>query len=146
MAVGGYVNHLTYRGDNYFVGGVNAVLGYQFNEHWSAYAFVQKAFTSNNFGQVFGYGGYAAPYWAGYGGFGYSPFGYGYASMGYGYGPMGWAYGAGVNRYMDRIGGGVTYQWGAHNQNSVSVSVEFDHVPTQHNGFYNINRYDYPVR
>ena len=26
LAVGGYVNHLTYRGDNYFVGGINAVL------------------------------------------------------------------------------------------------------------------------
>ena len=27
LTVGGYVNHLTYRGDNYFVGGVNAVFG-----------------------------------------------------------------------------------------------------------------------
>ena len=70
LAVGGYVNHLTYRGDNYFVGGINAVFGYQFNEHWSAYAFVQKAFTSNNFGDAFGYGGYGSPYWTGYGGLG----------------------------------------------------------------------------
>ena len=146
LAVGGYVNHLTYRGDNYFVGGINAVFGYQFNEHWSAYAFVQKAFTSNNFGDTFGYGGYGSPYWAGYGGLGYSPFGYGYASMGYGYGPMAWAYGTGGSRYMDRIGGGVTYQWGSNNQNSISVSVEFDRLPSQRNGFYNNNRYDYPVR
>lgn len=86
------------------------------------------------------------PYWAGYGGLGYSPFGYGYASMGYGYGPMAWAYGTGVSRYMDRIGGGVTYQWGSNNQNSISVSVEFDRLPSQRNGFYNNNRYDYPVR
>ena len=143
LAVGGYVNHLTYRGGNYFVGGVNAVLGYQFNEHWSAYAFVQKAFTSDNFGQAFGYG---SPYWYGYGAWGYAPIGYGFAPMAYGYAPMGWGYGAVASRFMDRIGGGVTYQWGSHNQNSISVNVEFDHVPTQRNGYYNTNRYDYPVR
>ena len=143
LAVGGYVNHLTYRGGNYFVGGVNAVLGYQFNEHWSAYAFVQKAFTSDNFGQAFGYG---SPYWYGYGVWGYAPIGYGFAPMAYGYAPMGWGYGAVASRFMDRIGGGVTYQWGAHNQNSISVNVEFDHVPTQRNGYYNTSRYDYPVR
>ena len=143
LAVGGYVNHLTYRGGNYFVGGVNAVLGYQFNEHWSAYAFVQKAFTSDNFGQAFGYG---SPYWYGYGAWGYAPIGYGFAPMAYGYAPMGWGYGAVASRFMDRIGGGVTYQWGAHNQNSISVNVEFDHVPTQRNGYYNTSRYDYPVR
>lgn len=143
LAVGGYVNHLTYRGGNYFVGGVNAVLGYQFNEHWSAYAFVQKAFTSDNFGQAFGYG---SPYWYGYGAWGYAPIGYSFAPMAYGYAPMGWGYGAVASRFMDRIGGGVTYQWGSHNQNSISVNVEFDHVPTQRNGYYNTSRYDYPVR
>lgn len=143
LAVGGYVNHLTYRGGNYFVGGVNAVLGYQFNEHWSAYALVQKAFTSDNFGQAFGYG---SPYWYGYGAWGYAPIGYGFAPMAYGYAPMGWGYGAVASRFMDRIGGGVTYQWGSHNQNSISVNVEFDHVPTQRNGYYNTSRYDYPVR
>ena len=143
LAVGGYVNHLTYRGGNYFVGGVNAVLGYQFNEHWSAYAFVQKAFTSDNFGQAFGYG---SPYWYGYGVGGYAPIGYGFAPMAYEYAPMGWGYGAVASRFMDRIGGGVTYQWGSHNQNSISVNVEFDHVPTQRNGYYNTSRYDYPVR
>lgn len=143
LAVGGYVNHLTYRGGNYFVGGVNAVLGYQFNEHWSAYAFVQKAFTSDNFGQAFGYG---SPYWYGYGAWGYAPIGYSFAPMAYGYAPMGWGYGAVASRFMDRIGGSVTYQWGSHNQNSISVNVEFDHVPTQRNGYYNTSRYDYPVR
>ena len=143
LAVGGYVNHLTYRSGNYFVGGINAVLGYQFNEHWSAYAFVQKAFTSDNFGQAFGYG---SPYWYGYGAWGYAPIGYGFAPMAYRYAPMGWGYGAVASRFMDRIGGGVTYQWGSHNQNSISVNVEFDHVPTQRNGYYNTSRYDYPVR
>ncbi len=143
LAVGGYVNHLTYRGDNYFVGGVNAVLGYQFNEHWSAYAFVQKAFTSDNFSQGLGYG---SPYWGSYGGWGYSPFGYGFAPMDYGYGFMGWGNNAVASRFMDRIGGGVTYQWGDHNQNAISINVEFDHIPTQRSSFYNVNRYDYPVR
>ncbi|MGP1596551.1 MAG: hypothetical protein ACTTH4_06075 [Prevotella denticola] len=143
LAVGGYVNHLTYRSGNYFVGGVNAVLGYQFNEHWSAYAFVQKAFTSDNFGQAFGYG---SPYWYSYGAWGYAPIGYGFAPMAYEYAPMGWGYGAVASRFMDRIGGGLTYQWGSHNQNSISVNVEFDHVPTQRNGYYNTSRYDYPVR
>lgn len=146
LAVGGYVNHLTYRGDNYFVGGVNAVFGYQFDEHWSAYAFVQKAFTSNNFGNTFGYAGYGSPYWAGYGTWGYTPFGYGFDPMGYGFGPMAWGNSAIASRFMDRIGGGVTYQWGSHNQNVISVNVEFDHIPTQRNGFYNTSRYDYPVR
>ena len=146
LAVGGYVNHLTYRGDNYFVGGVNAVFGYQFDEHWSAYAFVQKAFTSNNFGNTFGYMGYGSPYWTGYGAWGYTPFGYGFDPMGYGFGPMGWGNSAIASRFMDRIGGGVTYQWGSHNQNAISVNVEFDHMPTQRNGFYNTSRYDYPVR
>ena len=146
LAVGGYVNHLTYRGDNYFVGGVNAVFGYQFDEHWSAYAFVQKAFSSNNFGNTFGYMGYGSPYWTGYGAWGYTPFGYGFDPMGYGFGPMGWGNSAIASRFMDRIGGGVTYQWGSHNQNAISVNVEFDHMPTQRNGFYNTSRYDYPVR
>ena len=139
LAVGGYVNHLTYQGNNYFVGGVNAVLGYQFDEHWSAYAFVQKAFTSNNVGNAFGYAGYGYPAGGGYGMLGYSPFGYGYGAMGFGYGAM-------ASRFMDRIGGGVSYQWGSHNQNIISINVEFDHVPSQQTNFYNTNRFDYPVR
>ena len=59
---------------------------------------------------------------------------------------MGWGNSAIASRFMDRIGGGVTYQWGSHNQNAISVNVEFDHMPTQRNGFYNTSRYDYPVR
>ncbi len=30
---------------------------------------------------------------------------------------------------MDRIGGGVTYQWGENNQNSITVNVEMLHQP-----------------
>lgn len=139
LAVGGYVNHLTYKGDNYYVGGVNAMLGYHFNEHWSAYAFVQKAFSSNNTGTLFGYNNYYSPYWGGYGGMGFDAMAYGYAGMGMGYGMMN-------TRYMDRIGGGVTYQWGEHNQNAISINVEFDRLPSHRDNFYNVQRYDYPVR
>lgn len=139
LAVGGYVNHLTYKGDNYYVEGVNAMLGYRFNEHWSAYAFVQKAFSSNNTGTLFGYNNYYSPYWGGYGGMGFGAMAYGYAGMGMGYGMMN-------TRYMDRIGGGVTYQWGEHNQNAISINVEFDRLPSHRDNFYNVQRYDYPVR
>lgn len=141
LAVGGYLNHLTYRGDNYFVGGVNAVFSYQFDDHWSAYAFVQKAFPSNNYSNFYG-----SPHWGAY-----SPWqmAYGYAPMmygGYGYGMGSWGYGMADSRMMDRIGGGVTYQWGSHNQNAISINVEFDRMPTPRNSFYNQSRYDYPVR
>ena len=31
--------------------------------------------------------------------------------------------------WLDRIGGGVTYQWGENNQNSITVNVEMLHQP-----------------
>lgn len=134
LAVGGYFNNMEYRGDNYTTAGVSALLGYRFNKHWSAYAFVQKAFTSDNFGPAFG-------------GYGYGPYG-GYYGTGfydglYGYDPVG--YGPWNNRFMDRIGGGVSYQWGDEGQNVISIQVEYDHMPEQRSG-YNYRRYDYPVR
>ncbi len=137
LAVGGYFNNMNYRGDNYTTAGFSALFGYRFNEHWSAYAFVQKAFNSGNFGPSYGYyspyGDYYSPgYWGGY-------YGYGYA------GALTGNYGPWNNRFMDRIGGGVTYQWGEHGQNSISIEVEVDHMPDQHRG-YNYQRYDYPVR
>ena len=129
LAVGGYINNVTYGGSNYTTAGVNAIFGYRFNEHWSAYAFVQKAFNSGNF----------APWAMGYGAFG---------GYGMGFSPMyaGWGYGMADSRFMDRIGGGVTYQWGEHNQNSLSINIEYDHVPNQRSGFYDFNRYSYPTR
>lgn len=130
LAVGGYINNLIYRGDNYTTAGISALFGYRFNEHWSAYAFVQKAFTSDNIYPLMGYG---RPYWGGY-------YGYGYARA------VGMSYGPWDNRFMDRIGGGVTYEWGEHNQNSISIQVEYDHMPEQRGNFYNTRRYDYPVR
>lgn len=132
LAIGGYFNNMEYRGDNYTTAGFSALLGYRFNEHWSAYAFAQKAFTSNNFGPTYGYynpygyyGGYYSPaYWGGYDAVGYGPWN---------------------NRFMDRIGGGVSYQWGDQGQNVISIQVEFDHMPNQNHG-YDYRRYDYPVR
>lgn len=132
LAIGGYFNNMEYRGDNYTTAGFSALFGYRFNEHWSAYAFAQKAFTSNNFGPAFGgyypYRGYYGPaYWD-------ATYGYAGASLG----PWN-------NRFMDRIGGGVTYQWGEYGQNSISFQVEYDHMPNQSCG-YDYRRYDYPVR
>ncbi|GAB6982217.1 hypothetical protein [Prevotella dentasini] len=135
LAVGGYLNNTIYSGDNYTTAGINVLFGYRFDEHWSAYAFVQKAFVSDNYSRL---------YYDGYGPWGYAGYGMGFG--GWGYGPMAFGYGANPTRYMDRIGGGVTYQWGKDNQNSLNIQVEFDHVPSQHDGFYNNRRYDYPVR
>ncbi len=133
ISLGGYLNHITYKGDNYFVGGVNAMLGYRLDDHWSAYAFVQKAFTSNNI--VFGYNNYYQPYIGQYRCMG-TIAGYGYAGLGYGIIDT---------QCMDRIGGGITYQWGSNNQNTISINVEFDRLPDYRNNFYNIQRYDYPT-
>lgn len=128
LAVGGYLNSMQYSGDQYTTAGISAVLGYRFDEHWSAYAFVQKAFVSDNVRPGFG-----SPYgWGGYYGMGYM------GAMG-----MGMGYGAWNNRMMDRIGGGVRYEWGNHN--SVEVHVEFDRTP-DYGHRYDTRRYDYPVR
>lgn len=137
LAIGGYFNNMTYGGDNYTAAGINAVLGYRFNEHWSAYAFVQKAFTSDNY-----YMGYYSPYWSNRSrGYGYGSWGYPY----YGYYGLGMGYGAGYygmnNRMMDRIGGGVRYEWGSHNY--LEIQVEIDRTP-EHRIGYDHRRYDYP--
>ena len=136
LAVGGYINNVTYGGSNYTTAGVNAIFGYRFNEHWSAYAFVQKAFNSGNF----------LPWTIGYGS--YSGYGIGLSPMylGWGYSPyMCGAYGMAASKFMDRIGGGISYQWGKYNQNSITISVEYDHMPNQRSGFYDFNRYSYPA-
>ena len=113
------INNCTYGGTNYTTGGINAVFGYRWNEHWSAYAYVQKAINNNHILPYRGYGNtaFGYPYWGGFGwrGYGYRPFGYLPATA--------------YNRAMDRIGGGVTYQWGENNQNSITVNVEMLHQP-----------------
>lgn len=136
LAIGGYINHLTYKGDNFYTGGINALIGYRINEHWSAYAFVQKAISSNNTDRLFGY---RSPYIGSYGGYRFGPYDYGFGGMALGYGMM-------DTRFMDRIGGGVTYQWGKYNQNAISVSVEYDRLPSHRDTFYDTQRYSYPSR
>lgn len=129
LAVGGYLNNMTWGGDNYTAAGFHAMLGYRFNEHWSAYAFVQKAFTSNNYGQL----GWYNPYWGGY-----YP---GYFAGGF---PYGGRLGGGAYPAMDRFGAGLRYEWGEHNY--IQIQVEVDHMPNQRGFGYNHRRYDYPVR
>ena len=128
LAIGGYLGNTTWHGNNYTTAGINAMLGYRFDEHWSAYAFVQKAFTSNNVERLGWYGR------------GYYPMGM------YGYGRYGFAPYYGVDqRYMDRIGAGLRYEWGKYNQNSIQIQVEVDRMP-QHSHSYDLQRYDYPTR
>lgn len=127
LAVGAYVDNTLWRGSNYTVAGIRALLNYRINDNWSAYAFVQKAFTSNNVGRTGWHGRY-----------GYYPMGI------YGYNHLGPYYG--VNqRYMDRVGAGLRYEWGKWNQNSIQIQVEMDRMP-QHSHGYDLQRYDYPVR
>ena len=43
LAVGGYINNLFWARDTYHDAGLNAVLGYKFDEHWEGYIFGQKS-------------------------------------------------------------------------------------------------------
>ncbi len=132
LAIGGYLDNLTYSGDNYTAAGVNVLFGYRFNDHWTAYAFAQKAFVSDNYSTLYSY---------------YTPWGYGYYPSGIAEWSCPWSFGgANPSRYMDRIGGGVTYHWGRNLQNTLNIQVEFDHVPSPSGTPYNHRRYDYPVR
>lgn len=137
LAIGGYINNVTYSGSNYTTAGVNALFNYRFNDHWSAYFFVQKAFNSGNFAP-WAIGNYAIDGYA----MGLSPMYWGSGFLPY----MSSVYGMPMYKFMDRIGGGVSYQWGKHKQNSLSISVEYDRLPNQNKGLYDFNRYSYPVR
>ena len=44
LAVGGYFNNITWGHHSYRDAGVNAILGYRFNEHWEAFIYGQKSF------------------------------------------------------------------------------------------------------
>lgn len=43
LALGGYFTNTSWSHDSYRDAGINAVLGYRFNEHWEAYLFGQKS-------------------------------------------------------------------------------------------------------
>lgn len=44
LSVGGYFRNINWRHNSYRDAGVNAVLGYRFDEHWEAYIYGQKSF------------------------------------------------------------------------------------------------------
>ena len=46
LAVGGYFNNISWAHDSWRDAGVNAVLGYRFDEHWEAYLYAQKSFVN----------------------------------------------------------------------------------------------------
>ncbi len=57
LAIGGYFDNMNWGSYTQRNVGVNAVLGYQFDEHWSAYAYLQKSLVSNNSSRyIYGYG------------------------------------------------------------------------------------------
>lgn len=47
LAVGGYFNSISWSGNPYRNAGLNAVIGYRFDEHWEACIFGQKSLTNN---------------------------------------------------------------------------------------------------
>ena len=49
LAVGGYFSNIYWTHNNYRDAGLNAVLGYQLNEHWETYIYAQKSLVKNRF-------------------------------------------------------------------------------------------------
>ena len=43
LAVGGYFNNISWAHDSWRDAGINAVLGYKFDDHWEAYLYAQKS-------------------------------------------------------------------------------------------------------
>ena len=59
LAIGGYFENINWGRYTSRDAGLNAVLGYQFNDHWSAYAYLQKSLVSHNLpAYMNGWGGY----------------------------------------------------------------------------------------
>ena len=122
IAVGGYLNNVNFAGDNWRDAGVQAVMGYRFNEHWEAYVYGQKTITNNisNRLRFSPYGGY----------YGYGPAGYGtlggFSRNFYGmpsYSPYD------ICNFGDRIGATVRYNF--NNNLSIEVSVENRWIPSR---------------
>lgn len=47
LAIGGYLNNLTWHHDNFRDAGLSAVLGYRFDNHWEGYLYAQKSLSPN---------------------------------------------------------------------------------------------------
>lgn len=136
LAIGGYFNNMNFASSNYTSAGFNATFGYKFDDHWSAYAFVQKAFASDNvtpWAITYGTHGNSLCY---NNTFDFMPIYPCYVSN--------FEIPYNFNRFMDRIGAGVTYQWGKYNQNSINIQIEYNQFPQQRNKIYNHQRYSFP--
>ncbi len=116
VAAGGYINHMNWRGDNYTSGGLTAEVGYQFDDHWSAYVYGQKSLVNQG-------GRYAGlpPYGLGCYGWGYSPFF--------------------NNDLGDKLGAAV--RWTPNPTLSIEVSVEKNWYPKSNAGYW--GQYNYPM-
>ena len=49
LAIGGYFNHISWMHRSFKDAGISAILGYQFNERWSAYIYGQKSLVKNDY-------------------------------------------------------------------------------------------------
>lgn len=116
MAVGGYVDHTIWNGDNYTTGGLYGEIGYQFNDHWAAYVYGRKSIVNNGV-QAYGY-----PYMGRYYGMGY-PYLY--------------------NNLGDKLGAAV--RWTPTRNFSMELSVEKNWYPNTSFGYADNYKYNYPA-
>ena len=114
LAAGVTINQILWSGDSYRQGAIHAVLGYKFNEHWEAYAWVQKQVASN-----IGRGLY-------------------YPRMGY-YPAL---IGQDIYGYGDRIGGAVKYN--VNSNFSLQISIEGVNMPRQGLQYFDQYNYPVP--
>ncbi len=114
IAVGGYLNNVNFAGDNWRDAGVQAMLGYRFNEHWEAYLYGQKTIT-NNINNRLRHSMFDGCY-GGTGGFSRNFYGMPSYSV------------YDLNNFGDRIGATVRYNF--NNSMSIEVSVENRWLPT----------------
>lgn len=114
VAVGGYLNNVNFAGENYHDAGVQAMIGYRFNEHWEAYLYGQKTIT-NNMNNRLRYSMFDG-YYGGMGGFSHNFYGMPNYSL------------YDLNNFGDRIGATVRYNF--NNNMSIEVSVENRWMPS----------------
>ena len=116
VAIGGYLNNVSYAGGNWRDAGLSAVVGYRFNDHWEAYIYAQKSIT-NNLSNRMRYSLYDS-YYGGYGNMGMGALG-GFSRNFFGM-PAYSVYD--LYNMGDRIGATVRYN--INNNLSIEVSVE----------------------
>lgn len=116
IAAGGYVDHTIWGGDSYTTGGLYGELGYQFNDHWSAYIYGRKSLVSSGaeaYGYPYGHGMYGirTPYM--------------YDNLG------------------DKLGAAV--RWTPNPTLSIELSVEKNWYPNNRFGYDDKFKYNYPL-